>query len=80
MTYFRKSFTVKVLAIFGTILFLMTTLKSDIINIAVIGFGCDDNSADSYYQLALSSIIVLKTVLGIKGRIDTEKKPNIKDR
>lgn len=79
MRYF-KSYTIRVVAIFGVIILLLTDNRNDILNIITFLFDLDRSQAETYYQFTLSSLIMLKMMLTIKGRVDTDKKPNIKDR
>jgi len=74
-----KSFTVKVLAVFGTISVLFVSLKAEIITSLGV-FGVTGAAAEGYYSLALIVIISLKTLLGIKGRADAETKPRLESR
>lgn len=78
--HYLKSYTIRVVAIFGVIILLLTDSRNDILNITTFLFNLEKEQAETYYQFTLSSLIMLKMLLTIKGRVDTDKKPNIKDR
>lgn len=77
---YLKSYTVRVVAIFGIIILMLTESRNDILNITIFLFDLERIQAETYYQFVLSSLIMIKMILTIKGRVDTDKKPNIKDR
>lgn len=78
--HYLKSYTIRVVAIFGIIILILTDSRNDILNIITFLFDMKRTQAETYYQFILSSLIMLKMLLTIKGRVDTDKKPNIKDR